>query len=196
MLMTMPSIQTEILLIGGSAGSINVLIKMLPDLDKDLTFPIVIVLHRKTGNERILEELLRSYSSLPVVEAYDKLDIQRSCIYLAPADYHLLFEDKEQLIVDLSEKINYSRPSIDVTFQSAANIFKANTTALLLSGANNDGIAGMHCVLRYGGAVLLQDPDTAKVSYMPKQVLLHMQVHKILKPENMAHFINQLNTKQ
>lgn len=195
-LMAKPFIQTEILLIGGSAGSIGVLLKILPHLHTALPFPIVIVLHRKPGNESVLEELLRSYSSLPVVEAYDKLDIQGSCIYLAPADYHLLFEDKTQVIVDLSEKINYSRPSIDVAFRSAAYIFKANTTALLLSGANNDGVEGMNCVARCGGTLLLQDPGTAEVDYMPKQVLLRMEVHKILKPEHMAHFINQLNTKR
>ncbi|HMR83982.1 MAG TPA: chemotaxis protein CheB [Niabella sp.] len=188
--------QTGILLIGGSAGSIHVLLKVLPYLDTALSFPIVIVLHRKAGSENVLEELLRAYSSLPVVEAYDKLNIRRSCIYLAPPDYHLLFEDREHVIVDLSEKVNYSRPSIDVTFRSAAYIFKTGTTALLLSGANNDGVEGMRSVVRYGGTILLQDPDTAEVKYMPRQVLLGMQVHEILKPENMASFINQLNTKQ
>ncbi|GAB3432544.1 chemotaxis protein CheB [Niabella aquatica] len=188
--------QTEILMIGGSAGSISVLLKLLPYLDKELPFPVVIVLHRKAGNEGILQELLSAYSSLPVIEAYDKLNISRSRIYLAPADYHLLFEDKTEVVLDLSEKVNYSRPSIDVSFRSAAYIFKANTTALLLSGANNDGVEGLGYVAGYGGTVLLQDPRTAEVDYMPKQVLLHMKVHQILTPENMAHFINQLNTKQ
>jgi two-component system chemotaxis response regulator CheB len=188
--------QTGILLIGGSAGSIHVLLKMLPNLDKELSFPIIIVLHRKAGSESILEELLRAYTNLPVIEAYDKLKIHHSCIYLAPPDYHLLFEDKEHVIMDLSEKVNYSRPSIDVTFRSAAYIFKTGTTALLLSGANNDGVEGMRSVIRYGGTILLQDPDTAEVNYMPKQVLLGMQVHEILRPEDMASFINQLNSKQ
>ncbi len=187
--------RTEILLIGGSAGSIGVLLNMLPHLDKTLSFPVVIVLHRKAGNENTLNTLLEAYSSLPVIEAYDKLAMYPGCVYLAPADYHLLFEDKEQIIIDLSEKINYSRPSIDVTFRSAAHIFRENTTALLLSGANNDGVEGMLSVARYGGIVLLQDPDTAEVSYMPRQALLNVKADEILKPGNMARFFNQLNTK-
>ncbi len=185
--------QTEILLIGGSAGSISVLLKMLPDLRRDLSFPVVIVLHRKAGNESGLELLLNTHSNLPIMEAYDKINIRPGTVYLAPADYHLLFEDKEQIGLDFSEKVNYSRPSIDVAFQSAARVFKANTAALLLSGANNDGLKGMECVAQYGGMLLLQDPATAEVAFMPKQVLFRMNVQQILQPENMARFMNQLN---
>jgi len=186
---------TEILLIGGSAGSISVLLEVLPDLQRQLSFPIVVIVHRKSHPESILEELLGFRSRIPVEEAYDKMTLKDGHIYLVPADYHLLFEDKRMVSLDFSEKVNYSRPSIDVTFQSAAQIFMEHTVALLLSGANADGLEGLRCVAQQGGRILVQDPDTAEIAYMPQQALFNLQVDAVLKPQEMAVFINQLNTK-
>lgn len=184
---------TEILLIGGSAGSISVLLEVLPHLNDHLSFPIVVIVHRKSHPESILEGLLGVRSRLPVEEAYDKMTLKASYIYLVPADYHLLFENKQMVSLDCSEKVNYSRPSIDVTFQSAAQIFMEHTVALLLSGANTDGLGGLHCILQQQGTVLVQDPDTAEIAYMPQQALFNLQVDAVLKPREMASFINQLS---
>ncbi len=186
---------TEILLIGGSAGSISVLLEVLPHLNDHLSFPIMVIVHRQAHPESILEGLLAFRSRLPVEEAYDKMILKASRIYLVPADYHLLFEDKQMVSLDYSEKVNYSRPSIDVTFQSAAQIFMGHTTALLLSGANADGLEGLRCIAQQQGDVLVQDPDTAEIAYMPQQALLNLQVDAVLKPREMASFINQLSTK-
>ncbi|PRD46443.1 chemotaxis protein CheB [Sphingobacterium haloxyli] len=185
---------TEILLVGGSAGSISVLLEVLPHLNGHLSFPIVVVVHRQSHPESILEGVLGSRSHLPVEEAYDKMTLKASYIYLVPADYHLLFENKQLVSLDYSEKINYSRPSIDVSFRSAAQIFTEHTTALLLSGANTDGIDGLRCIAQQRGTILVQDPDTAEIAYMPQQALLNLQVDTVLKPEEMASFINQLST--
>lgn len=187
---------TEILLIGGSAGSISVLLEMIPHLDKNLAFPVVIILHRKAHPESNLGDLLKFHSSLPVTEVEDKTSLNKSCIYLAPADYHLLLETKSLAALDSSEKVNYSRPSIDVSFQSAAVLFKQHTTALLLSGANADGMEGLRTIARYGGTVLVQDPVSAEFGYMPKQTLLNLEVDAVLKPSQMAIFINALNKKE
>lgn len=186
--------KTEILLIGGSAGSISVLLEVFPHLNDHLSFPIVVVVHRKAHPESILEGLLGFRSRLPVEEAYDKMTLKASYIYLVPADYHLLFEDKQMVSLDCSEKVNYSRPSIDVTFQSAALTFMEHTVALLLSGANTDGLEGLRCIAQQRGTVLVQDPDTAEIAYMPQHALLNLQADAILKPEEMASFINQLST--
>lgn len=188
--------ETEIVLIGGSAGSISVLLEVLPNLAPQLSFPIMIVLHRKAHPESILEGLLGFRSRLPVHEIYDKMTLASSSIYLVPADYHLLFEDKHLISLDFSEKVNYSRPSIDVTFQSASQIFRGNTTALLLSGANNDGLEGLICIAQQGGQVLVQDPATAEVPYMPQQAIHGVSVDKVLKPKEIAPFINQLSIKE
>ncbi|MCH5719686.1 chemotaxis protein CheB [Niabella hibiscisoli] len=186
---------TEILLIGGSAGSISVLLEIIPQLDKELSFPVIIILHRKAHPESNLSELLQFHSSLPLFEVEDKMILNNGCIYLAPADYHLLLENKGQIALDSSEKINYSRPSIDVSFQSAAVLFKQHTAGLLLSGANADGMEGLRCIEQYKGLVLVQDPVSAEFGYMPKQTLLNLEADAVLKPAQMAFFINRLNKK-
>ncbi|WP_114792504.1 chemotaxis protein CheB [Niabella yanshanensis] len=187
---------TEILLIGGSAGSISVLLEIIPYLDKALSFPVIIILHRKAHPESNLSDLLKFHSSLPVAEVEDKTSLSPGYIYLAPADYHLLLETKSLAALDSSEKVNYSRPSIDVSFQSAAVIFKQHTTALLLSGANADGMEGLLTIASYGGTVLVQDPVSAEFGYMPRQTLLNLEADAVLKPAQMATFINGLHKKE
>lgn len=187
---------TEILLIGGSAGSISVLLEIMPRLDKDLSFPIIIILHRKAYPESNLSELLTFHSSLPVAEVEDKTILRKGCIYLAPADYHLLLENKSEAALDSSEKVNYSRPSIDVSFQSAAVLFQEHTAALLLSGANADGMEGLLTIAHYKGTILVQDPGSAEFGYMPKQTLLNLEADAVLKPAQMAQYINRLNKKE
>lgn len=182
----------KMLLIGGSAGSLKVILEMLPNLRNDLPFPIIIILHRKADPESVLDVLLTNYTKLPVVEAGDKMSLNAGTIYLAPPDYHLLFENQQLVSLDCSEKMNYSRPSIDVSFQSAAQIFTKSLVAILLSGANADGVEGLEYVKRRGGMLIVQDPATAEVEYMPKQALQRNEVDYVLKPSEMATFINKL----
>lgn len=183
---------TDIFLIGGSAGSILVLLQILPYLDKDLPFPIVIILHRKAFPQSSLHILLETSAAISVQEAEDKTELENGKCYLAPANYHLLFENKKSLALDASEKVNFSRPSIDVTFESAARIFKNNVGALLLSGGSQDGVEGLLHILQNQGIVAIQDPNTAEVSYMPQQALQAIPDIRLLQPDEMATFINKL----
>jgi two-component system chemotaxis response regulator CheB len=182
----------SIFVIGGSAGSIKVLLEILPQLDLGLSFPIVIILHRKSYPGSVLNRLLANSSKLPVMEVEDKMTILPGCIYIVPPDYHMLFENQTLLSLDFSEKLNFSRPSIDITFRSAAETFKVNAVALLLSGANADGVNGLKEIKKYGGIVLVQDPETAEIDYMPKQAMLSMVVDAVLKPVEIASYINHL----
>jgi len=182
----------RMLVIGGSAGSIEVILKVLPDLKKYFSFTIVIVLHRKSSADSSLSELFSTRTEIPVKEIEDKEIIQQGFIYVAPADYHLLFEKNNFFALDSSEKINYSRPSIDVTFESAADIYKADLTCLLLSGANADGMEGLKFVKSTGGQLAVQDPDTAESPFMPRHALLENEIDFVLDPEKMAEFINGL----
>lgn len=181
---------SRVLVIGGSAGSIDVLLKVLPGLKHHLKFPIVVVLHRKSSSESSLSDLFSSKTTLPISEIEDKQKMEPGHIYIAPADYHVLFEKNFLLSLDYSEKVNYSRPSIDVTFESAAEIYKDKTICLLLSGANSDGSAGVKAIKDNGGIVLVQDPDTADSPYMPAQAIATLPPDVILKPEAMSDFIN------
>ncbi|MGY0039472.1 chemotaxis protein CheB [Pedobacter sp. NJ-S-72] len=106
----------EALIIGGSAGSLDVLLKVLPALDDTLSFPIIIVVHRKHGADSLLPELLSGRTDLIVKEIDEKEPIRAGTIYVAPSDYHTLIEKDKSFSLDYSEKINYSRPAIDATF--------------------------------------------------------------------------------
>lgn len=182
----------DLIAIGGSAGSLQVIIQIMKNLDKDLDVSIIIIVHRKSQPNNILAMLLQQYSSIDVIEIEDKTEIEKNKVYLVPADYHLLFEDKQKVSLDSSEKMNYSRPSIDVTFRSAAEVFGESLIGILLSGANADGVEGLRHIRRNGGKVWVQDPETADVDFMPRQAIHAGAYDLIVKPEELARYINQL----
>ncbi|MRX47176.1 chemotaxis protein CheB [Pedobacter puniceum] len=182
-----------IFIIGGSAGSLKVLLEVLPQLHHHLKFPIIIVLHRKGYADSQLSFLLSTKTNLKVVEPDDKDILEPGYIYIAPPDYHLLIESDKTISLDFSEKLNFSRPSIDVTFSSAAKVFKENTFAILLSGANADGVAGLNHVKANNGTTLVQNPVTAEVNYMPLQAITQSKIDFVLNPDEIAAFINKLD---
>ncbi|GGH69364.1 two-component system chemotaxis response regulator CheB [Filimonas zeae] len=181
---------TGLIVIGGSAGSLDVILRVLPLLKTTMQVPVIIVLHRKISEENILTELLTAKTNLPVKEVEDGDVLVGGTIYIAPADYHLLLEKQGGLSLDASEKINYSRPSIDVTFESAAEAFGKKLTAIILSGANADGSAGMKIVKQHGGICLAQNPATASAAYMPQYAINHVAVDSILNADEIAAYIN------
>ncbi len=183
----------EALFIGGSAGSLDVLLKVFPDLKTDISFPIVIIVHRKRGTDSLLSDLLASRTSLKVKEAEEKEPLQNGWVYVAPADYHLLVEQTRTLSLDYSEKVNYSRPSIDVSFQTAAEVYRDKLVCVLLSGSNADGVEGLQVTKEHGGIAVVQRPDTAQVPYMPAQGAERVDIDAQLSPAEMAAFINGLN---
>ncbi len=186
--------KTGVLLIGGSAGSIHVLLQVLPFIDEDISFPIVVVLHRKAYPKSNLDCLLKAHATIPVLEIEDKMELENGILYLVPADYHVLFEDECVVSLDASEKVNYSRPSIDITFQSAVRIFGQKTAALLLSGGNRDGVEGLISIAEHQGMICVQDPMTAEVEYMPRQAMKVLPQAILLRPEQIADYINKLKT--
>ncbi|MCU7614090.1 chemotaxis protein CheB [Chryseobacterium sp. GMJ5] len=183
---------TELVIIGGSAGSLQVIIETIKNLNINLSFPILIVTHRKAQSANILPSLLKQISSLDVIEVEDKTELLNNTIYIVPADYHVLFEDKNIMSLDSSEKMNYSRPSIDVTFKSAAEIFREHLVGVLLSGANSDGVEGLEYIKKNNGLVWIQDPETAEVDYMPRQAIEKVAYDFLITPESLAGKILQL----
>ncbi len=185
-------VKCEALIIGGSAGSLDVLLRVLPAINPLLSFPMVIVIHRKHDADSLLPELLSSRTVLNVKEVDEKEPILPGNIYIAPSDYHLLIEQDRTFSLDYSEKINYSRPAIDVTFQTAAEVYKEGLVCLLLSGSNSDGVEGLQSVKDWGGKVIVQDPKSAQVPYMPAQAEKLVKIDYVLPIETMAEFINLL----
>lgn len=180
--------------IGGSAGSIEVLLKLLPALSLPLSFAVIIVLHRKSSTDSSLVNLLSVKTILPIREVEDKDAAIPGEIYLAPADYHLLIEKEEVFSLDDSEKVNYSRPSLDVTFESAADVYGAALVGILLSGANADGTAGLNAIKKAGGLIVAQKPETAQSSFMPQQAILNTPIDFVFDVDEIAVFINSLNS--
>jgi two-component system, chemotaxis family, protein-glutamate methylesterase/glutaminase len=183
---------SKLLLIGGSAGSLEVLIDILPYLPETIDFPIVIVLHRRSGQDMLLEELLASKTRLLVQEVEDKTPLLPGYIYVAPADYHLLFEKDYRLALDISEKINYSRPSIDVSFESAAKVYGAKLTAILLSGANADGTNGLFFVKKAGGTIVVQNPESALMPFMPRNAAKHNEIDHAADAKGILDLIQKM----
>ncbi|OLY93536.1 two-component system, chemotaxis family, response regulator CheB [Cnuella takakiae] len=184
-----------VLVVGGSAGSLDPVLQIVGALPADTDAAIVIVVHRKAGSDSILSNLLAAKTSLPVKEVEDKDPVLTGHIFLAPPDYHLLFENRNYFALDASEKINYSRPSIDVTFESAAAAFGSTVVGVLLSGANADGAEGLAAIRNAGGLTLVQDPATAEVYYMPQQAILlgaaGQVVHKDQLPARLAALLRR-----
>jgi two-component system chemotaxis response regulator CheB len=179
-----------IVLIGGSAGSLEVLLHILPLLRSDLLVPVVIIIHR--GNDSIspLHELLAAKTKIKVREVEDKDAIKNSHIYIAPGDYHLLFEKDRSFSLDDSEKINFSRPSIDVSFESASEIYGTRTVGILLSGANADGTQGLVAIKEVGGTAIVQAPGSASVRFMPEHAIVNATIDHVIEPAAIAKYIN------
>lgn len=186
----------KVLIIGGSAGSLSVLMHILPEMPKLNDFAIVIVVHRKSADDQTLEDLLQLKSNIKVKPVEDKVPLIPGFIYIAPSNYHLLFEKNQTLSLDTSEKINYSRPSIDVSFESAAEIYGKSLVALLLSGSNSDGTRGIKAIQASGGIIAIQNPLSAEMPFMPNNAILHTNPDFILKREEILDFITSINKKQ
>jgi two-component system chemotaxis response regulator CheB len=183
---------TGLLVIGGSAGSLQVILEFIPFIKQTLSFPILLVLHRKPSPDSTLAELLSFKTRLPVKEAEEKEELLPGNIYIAPAEYHVLIEDDHTITLDASEKINYSRPSIDVSFKSAADVYRGQLVAVLLSGANADGADGLQYVQALGGTTVVQNPATAEVGLMPQLALNQAATNYIFNSNQLAGFINNL----
>jgi two-component system, chemotaxis family, protein-glutamate methylesterase/glutaminase len=172
--------QDKLLLIAGSAGSLQVVLSVLTALGREYPIPVLVVLHRNNVFESSLEELMSSRTNLVIKEVEEKEPILPGIVYLCPADYHVLVEQDHTFSLDYSERVNYSRPSIDVSMRSAADVYGSGVIALLLSGGNADGADGMAYVQSMGGFTVVQDPETADVPYMPQQAILRLSVDLVV----------------
>jgi len=159
--------QSEYLLIGGSAGSFKLIFNIVKNLNANLNKAVIIVIHRKKNFFSEIEKLFAENSRISLREITDKEVVNKNTIYIAPANYHTLIERDGSFALDVSEAIWYSRPSIDVTFESASDVFDDKCTAILLSGANQDGAEGLLKLRNKGCLTIVQDPEDAEMPQMP-----------------------------
>ncbi len=182
----------ELVVIGTSAGGLNALQKILSGLAKDFNLPIVIVQHRLPVADEFMVFTLQESCDLQVKEVDQSDWIEPGWVYLAPANYHVLVERDKQLSLSIDEKVCYSRPSIDVLFETAANAYEHRLIGIILTGANQDGTDGMIKIKEKGGLTLAQDPETAEVEVMPRAPIERGVVDEILSLEAIARYLNRI----
>lgn len=176
--------------IGGSAGALEILRMIVRSLPRSLPVPIIIVIHLPAHATR-LAELLGSGSAVPVKQAEDKEPISVGTVYLAPPGYHLLIEAHGAFALSTDPPVHYSRPAIDVLFETACDVYGAQLIGILLSGASDDGAAGLQEIHAAGGTTIVQTPLSAESAFMPAAALALFEPTYIWSPTDIVTGLNQ-----
>jgi two-component system chemotaxis response regulator CheB len=185
----------ELVVIGCSMGGMQALGAIFQSLPKDFPLPIAVAQHRYRTSSEALPAYFRRHSDLSVVDATDKEWLRPGHVYIAPADYHLLVDRGDghgELSLSVDAAVAYSRPSIDVLFESAADAFGPAVIGVVLTGANNDGTRGAGRIKQRGGLVIAQDPKTAEAPAMPEAAIAAGRVDRILPLERIGPFLVEL----
>ncbi len=182
---------TDVLLLGGSAGSFKNIFQVVKSLTPDLNKSVIIIIHRKKNYLSEIEKLFGENSRLPVKEISDKDKIRKNNIYIAPPNYHTLIENGHYFSLDVSEALWYSKPSIDVTFESAAEVYHDRCAAILFSGANQDGAQGMLKLRNAGSLTIAQHPGDAEMPEMPNAAININGASYVLRTDEIFELLNK-----
>ncbi|PXA91592.1 chemotaxis protein CheB [Caulobacter sp. D5] len=180
--------------IGASAGAVQALLTILPALPASFALPVLVVVHVPPDRDNVLVSLLQAKCRLTVKEAEDKEPLVGGTVFFAPSDYHLLVETDGTLAISTDEPVNYSRPSIDVLFESAADAFGEALVGVVLTGANHDGAAGLRAVTQAGGTAIVEDPNFAHSRAMPLAALEASPEAAIMTIDAIASYLSSLGT--
>ena len=170
----------ELIVVGASAGGVSALQQLLAALPAGLPMPVLVVLHLPRDRPSGIASLLDGGCALPVREAEDKQPLEPGTVTFAPPDYHLLVEGRDSVALSIDPPVLFSRPAIDPLFESAAEVFGSGVLAILLTGASNDGSAGVARVREAGGQAWIQSPDDAFSPIMPAAALAHAGADAVL----------------
>ncbi|SEK70390.1 two-component system, chemotaxis family, response regulator CheB [Parapedobacter koreensis] len=166
---------------------------MLKAFPENLSIGVLVIIHRSPKYETNIEESIGTKCRIAIKVAEEKEPIKPATAYFAPAGYHLLVEPDRSLSLDVSEPVNFCRPSIDVTMQSTADVYGASVAAVLLSGANQDGAQGMQTIRNAGGLCIVQHPEYAEIKAMPEAAIARGAATLILNDEELVVFSQELN---
>lgn len=181
----------EAVVIGVSAGGIKALGVILPTLPADYPVPILIVIHLPPSRKSIIADLFEEKCALEVREAEDKEALSPGVVYFAPPDYHLLVEADHSISLSSEEPVMFSRPSIDVLFETAADAYGENLVGIILTGANPDGAQGLKAVAAAGGRVIVQSPGNAYATAMPEAALQSCPEAMAMELEDIAVYLQK-----
>ena len=186
--------QVEAVVIGASAGGVQALGTLMAALPADLRPPCFVVLHLPRERPSLLPEIFSPHCRRPIEEAQDKEPVQPGTVYIAPPDYHLLIDRGPALALSTDDLVHFSRPSIDVLFESAADVYGKGLLGIILTGWNEDGADGLEAVHRAGGLTIVQHPDTAEAPVMPQSALARSRARFVLTLEEIAELLKALPT--
>jgi len=175
--------------IGVSAGGMSALGRILPRLPKDFPMPVIIVQHLSPHSDNFMIRHFDRLCQINVKEADEKEAIMPGTAYFAPPNYHLLIETDFTFALSVEERVNFSRPSIDVLFESARDAWYSQLVGIILTGASSDGSKGLKKIKDCGGLAIVQDPQEAEVSVMPESAIRLTKVDKVLKIDDIAAFL-------
>ncbi len=187
--------QYSAIVIGTSAGGMVALIKLLTPIPEDFSLPVIIVQHVHPSQDGFMIDNLNSKCSIAVMEASGGEVIEANHVYLAPPNYHLLIERDKTFSLSIDEKVNYSRPSINVLFESAVDAYNSGLIGIILTGANEDGAMGLKMIKENRGLAIVQDPGTAEYPFMPRAAIGMVKVDHILPLEGITDFLIEINKK-
>lgn len=183
----------DAIVIGASAGGVDALLKLLPALPENFQLPIIALLHLPERRESQLAELFRQRLLIDVCEATDKQNIAAATLYFAGPGYHLSIEKTRSFSLSCEAPVHFSRPSIDLLMESAADAYGTRLAGILLTGANQDGAAGLANIGQQGGLTVVQDPQEAQVATMPEAAILKRRPDLILKLDGICNLILELD---
>ncbi|HKL38610.1 MAG TPA: chemotaxis protein CheB [Bacteroidales bacterium] len=176
-------------IIGGSAGSFRVITRILNALPKHYPVPVLLNLHRLKHVRSGFVEALSIKSGIPVVEPYDKDSVKPGIAYLAPSNYHMYIELNKKIALSTEEAVNHSRPSIDLSFETAAHTYNKSLLGIILSGANKDGAWGLKKIKDAGGTVIVQDPKECEVATMTETALKMTEADYIYSTQQIIDYL-------
>lgn len=185
----------QAIVIGGSAGSIDALGVLLCALPASLRASVLVVLHLPRNRPSLLCRIFQPRCALPLREAQDKEPIEPGTVYFAPPDYHLLVDAGPVLALSVDPPVHYSRPCIDVLFDSAADAYGTQLIGIVLSGANHDGASGLASIHAGAGLSIVQDPASAPVSAMPEAALQRTPASQVLSAQGIAALLVSLHAQ-
>lgn len=190
-----PDWPAKVITIGASAGAIDALATILPALPANFPYPILVVVHIREDRDSMLVDLFGRQCAVTVCEAEDKLPLEPGVVYFAPSDYHLLVESDGWLALSVDEPVNFSRPSIDVLFESAAQVFGNQLVGVILTGANQDGAHGLRSIVDAGGSAIVQEPSSAYAATMPQAALTACPEAQPMTLEQVATYLRDLGSR-
>jgi two-component system chemotaxis response regulator CheB len=187
--------RVDAVVIGASAGGVEALLGLLPALPQGMRATVFVVLHLPRDRRSLLVDIFTPRCAVPVREAEDKEPVAAGTVYFAPPDYHLLLDGGPRLALSVDEPVHYSRPSIDVLFESAADAYGPRLLGLVLTGGNQDGAAGLVAIRAAGGLAGVQDPADAQVPLMPQCALAAGPVDMVLPLVRLAALLRTLDVE-